>query len=221
MKKIIIINLLSFLFIQAYNQSPLISVAHAEYEIAAKLIEQDTTILLIGKYDSLGEQYLFFNEYTIGGVFINSTTLVNPFEESFFSITEVIADSLSNFYCIGTIYSDTTFDLQIGVVKFDNFYNFTDAYNLGQLGVSEAVYDAMINSKGNIIVGGYSLNTDEAFLYEYDSEGGIINEVVYSEDSTWLGVLGIVEDTTNNRYISSQTKFSLSVIDNETLEINS
>lgn len=221
MKKIIIINLLSFLFIQAYNQSPLISVAHAEYEIAAKLIEQDTTILLIGKYDSLGEQYLFFNEYTIGGVFINSTTLVNPFEESFFSITEVIADSLSNFYCIGTIYSDTTFDLQIGVVKFDNFYNFTDAYNLGQLGVSEAVYDAMINSKGNIIVGGYSLNTDEAFLYEYDSEGGIINEVVYSEDSTWLGVLGIVEDTTNNRYISSQTKFSLSVIDNETLEITS
>ncbi|MBK8344800.1 MAG: hypothetical protein IPL12_16825 [Bacteroidetes bacterium] len=106
-------------------------------------------------------------------------------------------------------------------MKFDNFYNFTDAYNLGQLGVSEAVYDAMINSKGNIIVGGYSLNTDEAFLYEYDSEGGIINEVVYSEDSTWLGVLGIVEDTTNNRYISSQTKFSLSVIDKRPFEITS
>lgn len=219
MNKTIFFIACSLILSQAYNQAALFSLTRPDYEIAAKLIESDSKILLIGKYDSVGGQYLFFNEYSQGGTFITSSTTPSPFMQGYFSITEVITDSLSNYYFVGTFYSDTTIDRQIGIVKFGEFYDLIDFYILGQEAIDEAVYDVLLNSIGNIIIGGYSMNTNEAFLYEYDTDGNLINEKIYSEDTTWLGVLGIYEDTANNRYISSQTKHSLSILDHESHEI--
>lgn len=204
---------------QVYSQTPFISIAEPRYEIGAKLIEVDSKIELIGKFDSSGLQYIFRNQYASDGTLESSNSNVSPFEQGQFSITEIVMDSLSNYYCVGTFYSDTTTDLQIGIAKFDNLFTLVDAYVLGQESVSESAYDVIINSKGNIVVGGYAGNLDKAFLYEYSLIGESIQEVVFVEDTTWLGILGIIEDTSNSRYISSQTKFSLSIIDSESFDI--
>lgn len=219
MKITIVVAAIALLLNQTCAQSPLITIGEPRYEIGAKLFEVESQIEVIGKFDSLGFQYFFRNQYALNGSLESSTSVLIPFDQGLFTITEIIKDSLSNYYCIGTVYSDTTIDFQIGIAKFDETFTLIDTYNLGQVAVSELTYDVIVNSKGNIVIGGYASNLDKAFLYEYNLNGETIHEVVFEEDTTWLGTLGIIEDTSNSRYICSQTKFSLSIINSETFEI--
>lgn len=74
---------------------------------------------------------------------------------------------------------------------------------MGDEDVSEFTYTALINASGNLIIAGYALNINKAFIYEYTKEGEFVNEIIYDDD-TYFGAFDLMEDVENNRYISSQ-----------------
>ncbi len=220
MKTLFIGILLILLIKTTYSQSPFVSTEKVGYEVAGKLIELDSFILLIGKFDSSVNQYFFLNEYNLAGDLVDSKSILIPFDEGTFSLSEVLRDSiLNNYYFIGTLLSDVISDIQIGIAKVDGNYELTDFFILGHEDVSERPFKALINTSNNLIIGGWATDINKAFIYEYSIDGELLNESIFYDEFTWLGLIGLIEDAENNRYISSQTKYSLTEINSETLSI--
>lgn len=206
-------------FSNIYSQQPFISIERNGFESVGKLIEFESTIMVLGRYDSIDNEYLFINEYDLSAQLIESNSIQVPFEDETFAMSDFLWDSIQNYYYfVGRLYIDINIEIQIGIIKVDENCEILDFFKLGDEDVSEFTYTALINASGNLIIAGYALNINKAFIYEYTKEGEFVNEIIYDDD-TYFGVLDLMEDVENNRYISSQKQYVLTTIDKETLTI--
>ena len=194
-------------FSNIYSQQPFISIERNGFESVGKLIEFESTIMVLGRYDSIDNEYLFINEYDLSAQLIESNSIQVPFEDETFAMSDILWDSIQNYYYfVGRLYIDINIEIQIGIIKVDENCEILDFFKLGDEDVSEFTYTALINASGNLIIAGYALNINKAFIYEYTKEGEFVNEIIYDDD-TYFGVLDLMEDVENNRYISSQKLF--------------
>lgn len=207
-------------FSNLYSQQPFISIERNGYESVGKLIELDSTIILLGAFDSIDNEYLFINEYDLSAQLLESNSIQVPFDGETFALSEILWDSKQNYYYfVGRLFIDIATEIQIGIIKVNENCEILDFFKLGDEVISEFSYTALINSSGNLIIGGWATNINKAFIYEYTTEGMLVNEIIY-DDETYLGIIGLIEDVENNRYISSQKQFALTTIDKETLTIS-
>ena len=154
-------------FSNIYSQQPFISIERNGFESVGKLIEFESTIMVLGRYDSIDNEYLFINEYDLSAQLIESNSIQVPFEDETFAMSDFLWDSIQNYYYfVGRLYIDINIEIQIGIIKVDENCEILDFFKLGDEDVSEFTYTALINASGNLIIAGYALNINKAFIYE-------------------------------------------------------
>lgn len=201
-------------------QSPIVVVSHPAPEIGGHIIDHGDHFSLLGKFDSADAQYLFSYDFSNEGDMMNNVIVPVPSFFTQFSLMDVLVDSVSeHIYYIGhgqTIGSD---DWQAACISLNFEFAFLDYFIAGDSLYPEVVYSGLINADGNIILGGWQLETDLAFLFEYQFDGLLVQEKYFNEDTTWLGVIDVVEDIDGQFYYTSQSKYEITVIDPSDLSI--
>jgi hypothetical protein len=202
------------------SQSPIVVVSHSDPEIGGYIIDHGDSFTLLGKFDSAGGQYLFAYDFTNEGALFNSTLV--PIHDYFtqFSLSEILIDSISeHIYYVGHAQVGWSSDWQAACITLAFDFSLIDHFIAGDPYLNEVVYASLINANGNIMLGGWQLPSSRAFLFEYGSDGELIQEKIFVEDTTWLGVIGLIEKTDGLYYYSSQSKYEVTVIEPSDLSI--
>ena len=118
--------------------------------------------MVLGRYDSIDNEYLFINEYDLSAQLIESNSIQVPFEDETFAMSDILWDSIQNYYYfVGRLYIDINIEIQIGIIKVDENCEILDFFKLGDEDVSEFTYTALINASGNLIM---SIQRKESLL---------------------------------------------------------